>query len=77
MVGDGKPGQGYGGMWRSKWVRNYPDDVDSEMRWGQQLEAQNHPDRPQHRAKWLTWRLKVIAGARSVDEIQPGLAPTA
>jgi hypothetical protein len=75
MAGSGKPGEGFGGMWRTRWVRNYPDEVESEMRWGQQLEMQQHPDRPRNRACWLMSRLALIAGVKSVREIAPAAAP--
>ena len=62
-----------GGMWRVWWVRRCPQEVESEMRWGQQLEGLNDPSKPRNRAAWMVFRLTRIAGVRSVRELNKKL----
>ena len=65
----------YGGSWRVRWIRNCPDEVESEMRWGQDLERERNPDKPRNRAAWLNDRLCRVNGVRNVLQMKRGPPP--
>lgn len=63
----------WGGMYRSKAVRNFPKDVEEAVADGRYLAQTGYVF--EHRGRWLTRKIAVLAGIGSLSEISPGPPP--